>query len=915
MDANGQGFWLLADAGHWRWRHHAHWDPGCRVLRLTSTRRIDPPTDPGAAFAAANAALERVPMATDSCGGSARWDPARNAVLAASQLPGEVERLSLSSDPSDLLVDREATLYLVGATGVRLHDLRARWPDHTVHHDDFAPWRAAAHREGGLWLVERGSGRIARLHGRPMPFEHGVDYAPGVFRPDPENCRPPGIDVLPELDWSPGERPVAIASHPEGALAVLTWRGLAEAWLHRLDERGQRIGPPLRLDQGDFAYALAFIDSDRIAVRVPRRRDAPAYLLSAAEGEVLPLSGEIFPLLDGAIEAPFAHRLAGPPRYPIDGDARGTDDEPGVASLHRLSVSRLARRGEARHFGQGEPRLIDSGSVHTVWHRLVAEAKLPPRTGMVVLLAATPDNRPPPVDDAEAWLPHHFGEPARRREPQAPRAAYEHAASELPHHPGLGKWTREPGVAGLWSVLIQNPRQRVRRLVGRYLWVRVELSGDGRATPELAALRAWASRFSYRDRYLPRLYREAEHGEPARRPGERVDSIDEQHEAALDAGGIVEGALLERLRSGGLALGASPRVEVLAPGRHWLLHDSGSPRAWRLLRERAAIHVHRPEATPADFLERMLCNFEGVLTGIEDRVAAAHLLTDPAVVPEPQLAWLGRWIGVAFDPGLPEARRRDWLRAAPRLARLHGTRAGLELALDIATAGAVSGGEIVVVEDFRLRRLLSTLLGVDLNRAEDPLLPGLMVSGNSVVGDTLVLGEEESTELMALFREEAMDAGEREAVRDFRNRLAHRATVLVHQAVSPQDLGLIRRIVDMESPAHADVRIETATWPLLVGVAALVGVDTYLGPDTPPAPVRLDRSAIGVRDYLLGPVALDPRQAGGRAPRPTPPPFADAGPRFTVQPDTPFVLDGRRSSAAEGRRIDAYVWWRLPPDA
>jgi len=89
---------------------------------------------------------------------------------------------------------------------------------------------------------------------------------------------------------------------------------------------------------------------------------------------------------------------------------------------------------------------------------------------------------------------------------------------------------------------------------------------------------------------------------------------------------------------------------------------------------------------------RMLANFEGVMTTLEDRVAAAHVFTDPATVPEPHLDWLGGWIGVAFDPVLPAARRRDWLADAPRLARWHGTRRGLALALDVATGGGVRGG-------------------------------------------------------------------------------------------------------------------------------------------------------------------------------------------------------------------------------
>ena len=228
--------------------------------------------------------------------------------------------------------------------------------------------------------------------------------------------------------------------------------------------------------------------------------------------------------------------------------------------------------------------------------------------------------------------------------------------------------------------------------------------------------------------------------------------------------------------------------------------------------------------------------------------------------------------------------RREWLRAAPALARWHGTRRGLALALDVATGGGVRGGEIVLLEHFRLRRLLATLLGVDLAEANDPLLPGLHQSGNSIVGDTLILSDEETVELLALFREEVATAAENAAVVEFLGRLAHRATVLVHQNVTPQDLGLIRRIAELEAPAHVEVRVATATWPLLVGIASLVGVDTYLGPPQPRRPVRADVSTVGGGRLRAGSNRAGParqrrrgRRAGSRA--------ADGGrrPRFRRQ--------------------------------
>lgn len=913
MDANGLKFWQLADARQLPGRRHTVWDAGRHVLRLASERRLVPALAAGAAHAAAQGALEGIPRAVDEREDVAWWDAAANLVRAASQLPGDAPLLPLDETPTDLCTGHDGVLYAVLPGRIHLHDLRGRFPGTDIGLAGFAPWRLAAAPDGGVWALERGSGRLARLTGYPRRHQtpQPDDYAPSVFRPQPENCRPPGLELR-GAALPAGEQALALCVAADGRPRLLSWRGgdghaHVRTWL----AAAGRLGEPLHLDGADYAYAIAALAGERVAVRVPGRIDAPAFDLDNVEDGRVPAAGEVYPLAEDAQEAPFCNGPASPPHYPAG--ARGSQP------LYPLSIANLARHGEAASFLDGDGGLqawlIDSGDHTTVWHRLYAEADIPDQCGFVVWLAATGQARPPAADDLLAWHPHGFGRDLGALDeamlaPQLPQAAWERQASELPGHPGFLCAAGAPGRRGLFTVLIQNSRQRVRKLAGRYLWLRLSLHGNGRAGPEIAALRAYAGRFDYAEHYLPRLYRESLFGAAAEAPGEAVARIDGQHGADLDLGGPLPDSLRARLGAAGLDPGETAAVTVEAAGSAWLLRAGAA--AWRLRREDQAIVAYRPRASAADFNGRLLANFEGVLTQLEDRVAAAHLLSTPEATPEAHLDWLAAWTGVAFDAALPAARRRAWLAAAPELARWHGTLRGLKLALDLASGGSVRGGEIIVLEDFRLRRILATLLGVDLSAEHDPLLPGLVVSGNSIVGDSLFLGDHERAELMALYREEAADAAEDRAALAFYGKLANRATVLVHREVADQDFALLRRIARLAAPAHVAVKVAAATWPLLVGVAGLVGVDTYLGPARPPRPVRVQRSVLGMGDYILGEALLDPWLAGA-TPAPVPP-AADAGPDRAVGYGTSFVLDGGASRPAPGHTIATYRWRLLPPE-
>lgn len=87
--------------------------------------------------------------------------------------------------------------------------------------------------------------------------------------------------------------------------------------------------------------------------------------------------------------------------------------------------------------------------------------------------------------------------------------------------------------------------------------------------------------------------------------------------------------------------------------------------------------VWREDAASAAFVERFLGNPEGVFTTIEDRVAGAHRLLDPAHVDPEYLPWLASWFDATLDPAWGEAKRRFFVANAMTFFRARGTRRGV----------------------------------------------------------------------------------------------------------------------------------------------------------------------------------------------------------------------------------------------
>jgi len=776
-----------------------------------------------------------------------------------------------------MALGKDDILYVARSGAVIWHDLRGRWPDTEARHSKLkADLLAPAPGEGG-WAFDRTNRRLMRILGLPLRFAGLREAADDAFARTDPNRDSPRLTAVPNSRIEDRFNAVALACSAGGRLALLAWESGAEAALLVFGENG--FAEHGRLSGLRFPFALAWRGEDRLAIIASEgagaARQAYVYAVSGAHiaGRPLNPDGRIHRLLR-PWHGKFCNGLGAAPRY-LQADMASPPHA--VSGLHPIS------RGQHAREGQVLVGPIDGQVMGCVWHRLYAEAALADGSAIDLQILAADDKAVPPMPSRlndPVWalhriLPHRWDDT-----PQGtPVAAWLPASSEIPTAPPMLECERRPDKSGLFTLLLQHSGRRVRRIVGRYLWLALTLRGDSQCSPELAALRVYAGRRSWRDTYLPAFY------------GETLSGSD-----AVEAG----------------------------------------------------------NATRHDFMERFLHAHEGVLTELEGRIASSWEMTDPMTAPEPALPWLGQWIGISPVGGEATARVRQRLLAAPHTASLNGTQGGLLAALELATGGklisggrieqgkqipapgqlaiaragdvavrglmlavhpggdclfltggSVTKGDIVAVEGFRLRRTFATILGADLSNENDPLTLGLSASGNSLVGDTLILGDTAREELLALYRPE-IDAArsDTQAIAQFYERLAWRVMVLVRGVSDDAEFKRLKDVVAAAVPAHVEPLVHHARNPLIVGAASLVGLDTYLAVSEPSGRARLGDTVVGTGDFVGGSGALDSR-TDGPVPR-APTARSDGPPEVWVGKS--FTLSALASRAAGRSRIERYIW-------
>jgi phage tail-like protein len=436
-------------------------------------------------------------------------------------------------------------------------------------------------------------------------------------------------------------------------------------WLRRFDRSGNPRGAPVALPAGD-----PYVVADGVWL-ITRDADGTLHLWHMAPGT------------SALLPATLA-QLAG--RAPTGVEAVGTFGfclhQLGCWDWHGWPIAHdaIGASGAAGLHREGTlvTVALDSGMPRCRWHRVRLDADLPPGTGLQLQVASSDE-----------------------------------AASE----PHADDWQRL--VSGASDFLIDQPP-------GRYLYMRITLTGDGLRTPLLRRAQIEFPRSTSLDS-LPPVFRE------------------------------------------------NPRAE--------------------------------------DFTERFLSLFDAGMGQLDDALEQFPAALDVQGTRTEMLPWLASFLDLVFDPSWDKGRQRTILAALPRLYRMRGTVAGLQLAIRLVFDSEVA------IQELAFERAWGHLGGAPLgavrlfgkSRARFAL-------GRSSLGAAPV-NSYGNPDL------DPVSSG------------AYRFRVLVPPGplVSPLSLQRLARLVESQKPAHTQATVRSGGGGFVLGSFSAIGIDSVLGPL--PAPV------------------------------------------------------------------------------
>ena len=341
----------------------------------------------------------------------------------------------------------------------------------------------AARGPGGLWALLEGGGGLVALDAELRPCASAAPaFAVDPFQPDdpevPRRQHPqpwqgnalalPGGLTARQLLLGWNEVPLVLAAKPNGIVVVLAV-DLAAATFQAPINAGQAWHMAASAPANGAHQSVFLVDpvGNQARELLLHRDPAGAVTSLGLQTTTYPLrrcGGRALGLLAGRV----CYDSGPEPRF-----------VPIIERVHRAFATSCTF----------ETQIYDSRTAQCQWDRIRIDACIP--AGTAVTIEAR-------VGEEKADL-LASGEPGWVRQP----APYLNGdKGELPGKRAIAQLGTDPAHRkGCWDLLLQGQR-------GRYCQLRITLSGDGRTTPRLRALRLWYPRFSYSERFLPALYRE-----------------------------------------------------------------------------------------------------------------------------------------------------------------------------------------------------------------------------------------------------------------------------------------------------------------------------------------------------------------------------------------------------------------------